>query len=112
MVAFLDDRCAHGQYASDDNGSATSDRHFIKRSRGVGWLAGPRSRFGSGGRLVDALRIVTPEHVKPSLELQQWPRLTDLEESGAVKLSPDHGIEHVRIAAITQAGRDQIAQAA
>ena len=38
--------------------------------------------------------------------------LTDLEESGAVKLSPDHGIEHVRIAAITQAGRDQIAQAA
>jgi DNA-binding IclR family transcriptional regulator len=38
--------------------------------------------------------------------------LTDLEEGGAVKLSPDHGIEHVRIAAITQAGRDQIAQAA
>jgi hypothetical protein len=38
--------------------------------------------------------------------------LTNLEERGAVKLSPDHGIEHVRIAAITQAGRDQIAQAA
>jgi DNA-binding MarR family transcriptional regulator len=38
--------------------------------------------------------------------------LTDLEEGGAVKLSPDHGIEHVRIAAITQAGRDQVAQAA
>jgi DNA-binding MarR family transcriptional regulator len=38
--------------------------------------------------------------------------LTDLEERGAVKLSPDHGIEHVRIAAITQAGREQIAQVA
>jgi hypothetical protein len=30
-------------------------------------------------------------------------------KAGAVKLN---GIEHVRIAAITQAGRDQIAQAA
>jgi DNA-binding MarR family transcriptional regulator len=38
--------------------------------------------------------------------------LTNLEERGAVKLSPDQGAEHVRIAAITQAGREQIGRAA
>jgi DNA-binding MarR family transcriptional regulator len=35
--------------------------------------------------------------------------LTDLEERGAVQLSTDQGSGHVRIAAITKAGREQIA---
>jgi DNA-binding MarR family transcriptional regulator len=35
--------------------------------------------------------------------------LTELEERGAVQLSSDQGSGHVRIAAITKAGREQIA---
>src|SRR4051794_14740356 len=35
--------------------------------------------------------------------------LIELEESGLVRLSADKGPEHVRIAAITEAGREQVA---
>jgi DNA-binding MarR family transcriptional regulator len=35
--------------------------------------------------------------------------LTELEAKGAVKLSADQGSGHVRIAAITKAGREQLA---
>ena len=72
-------------------------------------------------RKAEADRAIGSAHKRPVPELASRLKLsthetvrllTDLEERGAVKLSPDHGIEHVRIAAITQAGRDQIAQAA
>jgi DNA-binding MarR family transcriptional regulator len=35
--------------------------------------------------------------------------LAELEKRGSVQLSADQGVEHVRIAAITKAGRGQIA---
>jgi DNA-binding MarR family transcriptional regulator len=51
-----------------------------------------------------ALRRKLSEH--ETLQL-----LTELEERGFVQLSPDHGIGHVRIAAVTKAGREQINRA-
>ena len=36
--------------------------------------------------------------------------LIDLEEGGLVRLSEDKGAEHVRIAAITEAGREHVAR--
>ena len=89
---------------------------------GLLWkMASQKARGRSSPDALCALRLLATHKSAPIPELASRLKLspdetlrllTDLEERGAVKLSQDQGVEHIRIAAITLAGREQIAQAA